>query len=137
MKHRWFLGQWNYFMWYCNTGHVTYLAKPTEYTSQRVNFSVNYGLHLWICIDVDSSVVANQFNSVTQSCPTLCDPMNRSARGLPVHHQLLEFIQIHVHWVSDAIEPSHPLQDVMRIKSCMWSQGRNYVVTLFSAQFFS
>ena len=48
-----------------------------------------------------------QFSSVAQSCPTLCDPMNRSTPGLPVHHQLLEFTQIHVHWVSDAIQPSH------------------------------
>ena len=50
-----------------------------------------------------------QFSSVTQSCPTLCDPMNRSTPGLPVHHQLLEFTQIHIHRVSDAIQPSHPL----------------------------
>ena len=50
-----------------------------------------------------------QFNSVTQSCPTLCDPMNHSMPGLPVHHQLPEFTQIHVHLVSDAIQPSHPL----------------------------
>ena len=49
------------------------------------------------------------FSSVAQSCPTLCDPMNRSTPGLPVHHQLPEFTQIHVHWVSDAIQPSHPL----------------------------
>ena len=47
--------------------------------------------------------------SVAQSCPTLCNPMNRSMPGLPVHHQLPEFIQIHVHRVSDAIQPSHPL----------------------------
>ena len=44
-----------------------------------------------------------------QSCPTLCDPMNRSTPGLPVHHQLLEFTQTHVHRVSDTIQPSHPL----------------------------
>ena len=50
-----------------------------------------------------------QFSSVTQSCPTLCDPMNRSTPGLPVHHQLLEFTQTHVHRVGDAIQPSHPL----------------------------
>ena len=49
------------------------------------------------------------FSSVTQSCPTLCIPMNRSTPGLPVHHQLLEFTQTHVHQVSDAIQPSHPL----------------------------
>ena len=50
-----------------------------------------------------------QFSSVTQSCPTLCDPMNRSTPGLPVHHQLPEFTQTHVHQVGDAIQPSHPL----------------------------
>ena len=50
-----------------------------------------------------------QLSSVTQSCPTLCDPMNRSTPGLPVHHQLPEFTQTHVHQVSHAIQPSHPL----------------------------
>ena len=50
-----------------------------------------------------------QFSSVAQSCPTLCDPMNRSTPGLPVHHQLQEFTQTHVHRVGDAIQPSHPL----------------------------
>ena len=50
-----------------------------------------------------------QFSSVAQSCLTLCDPMNHSTPGLPVYHQLLEFTQTHVHWVSDAIQPSHPL----------------------------
>ena len=54
-------------------------------------------------------VVQIQFSSVIQSCPTLCDPMNRSTPGLPVHHQLLEFTQTQVHWVGDAIQPSHPL----------------------------
>ena len=49
-----------------------------------------------------------QSSSITQSCPTLCDPMNRSTPGLPVHHQLPEFTQTHVHWVCDAIQPSHP-----------------------------
>ena len=48
-----------------------------------------------------------QFSSVTQSCPTLCNPMNRSTPGLPVHHQLLEFTRTHVHQVGDAIQPSH------------------------------
>ena len=52
---------------------------------------------------------SDQIRSVAQSCPTLCDPMNRSMPGLPVHHQLAEFIQTHVHRVSDAIQPSHPL----------------------------
>ena len=56
--------------------------------------------HGWISV---------QFCSVTQSCPTLCDPMNCSTPGLPVHHQLLEFTQTHVHRVSDAIQLSHTL----------------------------
>ena len=50
-----------------------------------------------------------QFSSVVQLCPTLCKPMDCSKPGLPVHHQLLEFTQTHVHWISDAIQPSHPL----------------------------
>ena len=50
-----------------------------------------------------------QFSSVAQSCPTLCDPMNRSMPGLPVYHQLPEFTQTQVHRVGDAIQPSHPL----------------------------
>ena len=50
-----------------------------------------------------------QFSSVAPSCPTLCDPMNRSPPGLPVHSQLPEFAQTHVHQVGDATQPSHPL----------------------------
>ena len=50
-----------------------------------------------------------QFSSVAQSCPTLCNPMNHSTPGLPVHHQLPEFTQTHIHRVSDAIQTSHPL----------------------------
>ena len=53
-----------------------------------------------------------QFNSVTQSCPTLCDPVNRRTPGLPVPHQLPELSQTHVHWVGDAIQPSHPLSSL-------------------------
>ena len=49
-----------------------------------------------------------QFSAVAQSCPTLCHSMNRSTPGLPVHHQLPEFTQTHVHRVGDAIQPSHP-----------------------------
>ena len=51
----------------------------------------------------------DQFSSVAQSCPTLCHPMNHSTPGLPIHHQLPEFTQTHVHRVSDAIQLSHPL----------------------------
>ena len=54
------------------------------------------------------SISSVQFSSVAQSCPTLCNPRNRSMPGLPVHHHLPEFTQTHVHRVSDAIQPSHP-----------------------------
>ena len=60
----------------------------------------------FLLLGVHSSV---QFSSVAQSCPTLCNPMNRSTPGLPVHHRLPEFTQTHVHRVRDAIQPSHPL----------------------------
>ena len=50
-----------------------------------------------------------QYSLVAQSCPTLCDPMNRSTPGFPVHHQLPKFTQTHVHWLGDAIQPSHLL----------------------------
>ena len=59
-----------------------------------------FSFYLWRCASV---------SSVAQSCPTLCDLINRSTPGLPVHHQLPEFTQTHVHWVGDAIQPSHPL----------------------------
>ena len=55
------------------------------------------------------SRVQFQFSSVTQSCPTLGNPMNHSTPGFPVHHQLPEFTQTHVHRVDDAMQPSHPL----------------------------
>ena len=63
-------------------------------------------------IHQDNATILNssvQLSSVTQSCPTLCDPMNHRTPGLPVHHQLPEFTQTHIHRVSDAIQPSHPL----------------------------
>ena len=63
------------------------------------------GLFQW----VGTAFSSIQFSSITQSGPTLCDPMNHSTPGLPVHHQLPEFTQTHVHWVGDAIQPSHPL----------------------------
>ena len=54
-------------------------------------------------------VKRNQLSSVAQLCLTLCDPLDCSTSGLPVHHQLPEFTQTHIHWVGDAIQPSHPL----------------------------
>ena len=57
----------------------------------------------------NSTYVSVRFSSVTQSCLTLCDSINPSTPGLPVHHQLLEFTQTHVHWIGVAIQPFHPL----------------------------
>ena len=59
--------------------------------------------------EVSNWIITPSVSSVAQSCPTLCDPVNRSPPGLPVHHQLPEFTQTHVHRVSDASQPSHPL----------------------------
>ena len=64
---------------------------------------------IWTRVHVSHCLSSVQFSSVAQSCPTLCDPMKRSTPGLPVHHQLPEFTQTHVHGVSDTIQPSHPL----------------------------
>ena len=64
----------------------------------------------WEVPDLSISI---QFSSVAQSCPILCDPMNRSTPGLPVHHQLPEFTQTHIHRVGDAIQPSQPLSSLL------------------------
>ena len=62
-----------------------------------------------ISCDLASWPQFSHLSSATHSCPTFCDPIDCSMPGLPVHHQLPEFTQTHVHWVSDAIQPSHPL----------------------------
>ena len=65
--------------------------------------------HIWEYFHVQTQKHSSvQFSSVAQSCPTLCNPINRSTPGLPVHHQLPESTQTHVHRVGDAIQPSHP-----------------------------
>jgi len=77
-----------------------------EATEMSIGWQMNKEVVVYIHNGIFSSV---QFSSVAQSCPTLCDPMNLSTPSLPVHHQLPEFTQTHVHRVSDAIQPSHPL----------------------------
>ena len=76
------------------------LASFTQHITSRV-------VHTVACI--------SQIRSVAQLCPTLCNPMNRSTPGLPVHHQLPEFTENHVHLVSDAIQPSHPLLSLIHL----------------------
>ena len=66
-------------------------------------------IHERLVLQVFPTVISQSVSSVTQSCLTLCDPMNHSTPGLPAHHQRPEFTQTHVHQVSDAIQPSHPL----------------------------
>ena len=102
---------------YCSYCHL--LPSTTEQggqTSLLCNFQTSSGNlfnlfpHSWVLAPVGyqagAMLVSVQFSSVTQSCPTLCDPMNRSTPGLPVHHQLPEFTQTHVH---DSLMPSSHL----------------------------
>ena len=89
--------------------------KPGRKIIRVVIFHQNLLLYLlivmlWILHGVSSwSTCIHQFSSVTQLCLTVCNHMNCSMPGFPVHHQLLELARTHVHWVSDAIQPSHPL----------------------------
>ena len=92
--------------------YVKYFKHSCEYkkyfgSAELVNFEKSvkrtWGKNLFWALN------SFQFSSVAQSCLTFCDPMNCSTPCLPVHHQLPEFTQIHVHRVSDAIQPSHPL----------------------------
>ena len=70
---------------------------------------LTHGFSFWKIQKWVSQRQGVQFRSVTQSCPTLCNPIDCSMQGFPVHHQLLELFKTHVHWVHDAIQPSHPL----------------------------
>ena len=79
------------------------------WSSGELEFIITIVIVLHVCICIYVNVFSVQFSSATQSCPTLCHPMNCSMPGLPVHHQLPEFKQTYVHQVSDAIQPSHPL----------------------------
>ena len=81
--------------------------KPQRKRKNRI-ICIMISMHIHLCIFTHICNM-NQIRSVAQSCLTLCDPMNHSTPGLPVHHHLLEFTQTHVHRVSDAIQPSHPL----------------------------
>ena len=75
------------------------IALPTPLILQSLTLLIDFR-----CSETLMYKLSVQFTSVAQSCPILCDPMNHSTPGLPVHHQLLEFTQTHIHWVSDAIQ---------------------------------
>ena len=88
---------------------VTCILAHLMMPHQLRSFFIILFFFLLLKLDNLNWLSAVQFSSVAQSCLTLCDPMNCSPPGLPVPHQLLGFIQTHVHWVGDAIRPSHPL----------------------------
>ena len=90
-----------------NVAPASVLVSPVSW---KHTFSVSYSQPLFASDPLSSFLQELESESeVAQLCLTLCDPMNRSTPGLPVHHQLPEFTQTHVHWVGDAIQPSHPL----------------------------
>ena len=107
------LHQWLLFLSGYNEESIAYIKNLSMFVYvPKKNFFIFFLDHIPSDLLKEVSplfVTPLQFSSVAQSCPTLCDPMNRSTPGFPVHHQLPEFTQTHVHQVSDAIQPSHPL----------------------------
>ena len=88
-----------------------FLKRVENKIYSNFKYNTNYW-NLSLTTSFQAVGVSVQFSSVTQSCPTLCDPVDYSTPGLPVHHQLPEFTQTHVHWVGDAIQPPHPLSSL-------------------------
>ena len=90
---------------------VLFLSFGTQRVAKMLIFlfEIHITLLQKITISKGKILYCTQFSSVAQSCPTLCNPMDCSTPGLPVQCQLLEFTQTYVHWVGDAIQPSHPL----------------------------
>ena len=96
--------------WYITLCIGRVLRWPPKFVVSREHILYNPSSWVWQDMYLWGKIILKiQFSSVTQSCPTLCDPMNLSTTGLPVHHQLPEFTQTHIHRVGDAIQPSHPL----------------------------
>ena len=101
----------------CNPEHCTFINLPTAQYKCHGNILVRWQFFFVAFTSIYTNILCLflvwriyiQFSSVAQSCPTLCDPVDCSTPGLPVHHQLLELTQTHFHWVGDAIQPSHPL----------------------------
>ena len=103
-------------MWissFLNTIYWRYYTFPIQYSCLPCQTLRIFSIGLCFCASSTPFLLlyicSVQFSSVAQSCPTHCNPMNCSMSGLPVHHQLPEFTQTHVHQVSDAIQPSYPL----------------------------
>ena len=87
---------------------VGYVSGPERKpTVAEVGYMTMYTMLHFGKPNIQKCIYGYQFSSVAQSCPTLCDPMNHSTPGLPIHHQLPEFTQTHIHRVGDAVQPSH------------------------------
>ena len=111
--HKWSEWKWQNYSYLQNNMiiHVRNPKRKIETLLEKIRESVRYFISKSAMLISNFSVYKNsvQFSSVTQSCPTLCNPMDCSMPGFLVYHQHLEFTQTHVHWVSDAIQSSHPL----------------------------
>ena len=115
--------------------HLTCLLR-NQYAGQEATVRTRHGTTDWFQIGkgvckgcILSPCLFNLYvesvSSVTQSCPPLCNPMDCSMPGFPVHHQLPEFTQTHVHWVGDTIQPSHPLSSPSPVFNLSQHQGLN------------
>ena len=88
---------------------ILFVFCGSECIQYKVQLHKVLQMKFWIKNVFTKIFCLSQFSSVAQSCLTICDPMDCSTPGLPVHHQLPEFTQTHVHWVADAIQQSHPV----------------------------
>ena len=109
---------WGYYLLGIGYFFLLYSFSPVSKSYSGHNIALNHPVlgsrELWCFSEsfpflMTLTILRIQFSSVAQSCPTLCNPMNHSTPGLPIHHQLLEPTQTHVHWVRDAIQPSEAL----------------------------
>ena len=96
-------------MWYTWRGTKEPWRSPEKDSGNESSLPYLFHSLFFVLNLIESPITSEMFSSVAQSCPTLCDPMDCSTPGLPVHHQLPEPTQTHVHRVSDAIQPSHLL----------------------------
>ena len=105
----WFPLGWTGWISLQSKGLPRFFSKTTVHQWLKLTFSFAFSFLLFHGVFTPRLTSGLHFSSVAQSCLTLCDPMNRSTPGLPVHHQLPEFTETYVHRVGDAIQPSHPL----------------------------
>ena len=102
------MGAYTHIVEYSSRRYTNFRLGTLEINEQYPKM-FNFKRHHWFIMPVWKDPVPSSVQFSRSSCPTLCDPMNRSTPGLPVHHQLPEFTETHIHRVSDAIQPSHPL----------------------------